>query len=42
MEGVAGNSEGNKVTETIFTGSREFVTLTGLREVISQSPESPI
>jgi hypothetical protein len=26
-EVVAGNREGNKVTETIFTGNREFITL---------------
>jgi hypothetical protein len=24
---VAGNSKGNKVTETIFTGSKEFIML---------------
>jgi hypothetical protein len=36
-----GNGEGNKVTETIFTGSREFITLADSREIISQiiSPE---
>jgi hypothetical protein len=26
---VAGNGKGNKVTETIFTGSREFIMLRG-------------
>jgi hypothetical protein len=34
---VAGNSEGNKVTKTIFAGSREFITLVDSREIISQS-----
>jgi hypothetical protein len=24
---VAGNNKGNKVTKTIFTGNREFITL---------------
>jgi hypothetical protein len=36
---VVGNSEGNKVTETIFTGSREFIMLVDSGEIISQSPE---
>jgi hypothetical protein len=36
---VAGNDEGNKVTETIFTGSREFITLVDSGEIISQSPK---
>jgi hypothetical protein len=33
------NDEGNKVTETIFTGSREFITLGDSGERISPSPE---
>jgi hypothetical protein len=37
--GVAGNDEGNKVTKTIFTGSRKFITLADSGEIISQSPE---
>jgi hypothetical protein len=34
-----GKWQGNKVTETIFTGSREFIVLADSREIISQSPE---
>jgi hypothetical protein len=37
---VAGNGEGNKVTQTIFIGSRQFFTLVDSGEIISQSPES--
>jgi hypothetical protein len=36
---VAGNNKGNKVTETIFTGSREFITLIDSEEIISQGPK---
>jgi hypothetical protein len=36
---VVRNSEGNKVTETIFTGSREFIMLVDSGEIISQRPE---
>jgi hypothetical protein len=36
---IVGNGEGNKVMETIFTGSREFITLADSREIISQSSE---
>jgi hypothetical protein len=36
---VVGNSEGSKVTETIFTGNKEFVTLADSGEIISQSSE---
>jgi hypothetical protein len=34
-----GNGKGNKVTETIFIGSREFIMLVDSKEIISQSPE---
>jgi hypothetical protein len=34
-----GNNKGNKVTKTIFTGSREFIMLVDSGEIISQSPE---
>jgi hypothetical protein len=33
------NDEGNKVTKTIFTGSREFIILVDSGKIISQSPE---
>jgi hypothetical protein len=36
---VVGNDEGNKVIETIFTGSREFITLMDSGEIISQNHE---
>jgi hypothetical protein len=36
---VSGNGEGNKVTETIFTGNREFIMLADSGEIISQSPK---
>jgi hypothetical protein len=36
---VVGNDEGNKVTETIFTGSREFIMIAVAGEIISQSAE---
>jgi hypothetical protein len=36
---VVRNSKGNKVTKTIFTGSREFIMLADSGEIISQSPE---
>jgi hypothetical protein len=38
-EDVAWNDKGNKVTETIFTGSREFIMLVDSGEIISQSPK---
>jgi hypothetical protein len=38
-ERSCGNNKGNKVTETIFTGSREFIMLVGSGEITSQSPE---
>jgi hypothetical protein len=31
---VLGNNKGSKVTETIFTGSREFITIVNLGEII--------
>jgi hypothetical protein len=34
-----GNDEGNKVIETTFTGSREFIMLVDSGVIISQSPE---
>jgi hypothetical protein len=34
--GVAGNTEGNKVTKTIFPGSKEFIILRDSEEIISQ------
>jgi hypothetical protein len=34
-----GSSNGNKVTKTIFIGSREFIMLVDSGEIISQSPE---
>jgi hypothetical protein len=37
--GVVGNGEGNKVTKTIFTGSREFIMLGDSGKIISQSPK---
>jgi hypothetical protein len=37
--GVVGNNEGNKITETIFTGSSDFITVTDSGEIISQSLE---
>jgi hypothetical protein len=37
---VIGNIKGNKVTETIFTGSRELITLGDSGEIISQSTEA--
>jgi hypothetical protein len=37
---VAGNDEGNKATEIIFTGSRTFIILADSGEIISQSPKS--
>jgi hypothetical protein len=33
------NNEGNEVTKTIFTESREFIMLVDSGEIISQSPE---
>jgi hypothetical protein len=32
------DDEGNKVTESIFTGSREVITPADSGEIISQSP----
>jgi hypothetical protein len=37
--GYCRNKEGNKITENIFTGSREYMTLADPEEIISQSPE---
>jgi hypothetical protein len=34
-----GNDEGNKVTYTIFTGSRKFIMVADSGEIISQNPE---
>jgi hypothetical protein len=38
-EGVIGNDKGNKITETIFIGRREFIMLADSGEIISQSLE---
>jgi hypothetical protein len=40
MRNVVGNREGNKVTETIFTGSKQFIMLMDSWEIFSQSPEA--
>jgi hypothetical protein len=34
---VAGNSKGNKVSETIFAGNKYFIKLADSEEIISQS-----